>query len=151
MKKVVRLTENDLTRIVKRVLKEQKNEKPVTKKVSTLDFDFGGNDYVVDIYSQVGKSNVKPHKSYKKAYFIVNNDKNTIVFIYGNGKPQSAKINSPQKYAQLLGIKGQNILEYNEMMSKIEKDLSKALDGINVTLPKFRNQTQITIKYKGGI
>ena len=151
MKKVVRLTENDLTRIVKRVLKEQKNEKPVTKKVSTLDFDFGGNDYVVDIYSQVGNSNVKPYKSYKKAYFIVNNDKNTIVFIYGNGKPQSAKINSPQKYAQLLGIKGQNILEYNEMMSKIEKDLSKALDGINVTLPKFRNQTQITIKYKGGI
>ncbi len=139
MKKVVRLTENDLTRIVKRVLKEQKNEKPVTKKVSTLDFDFGGNDYVVDIYSQVGNSNVKPYKSYKKAYFIVNNDKNTIVFIYGNGKPQSAKINSPQKYAQLLGIKGQNILEYNEMMSKIEKDLSKALDGINVTLPKFRS------------
>lgn len=139
MKKVVRLTENDLTRIVKRVLKEQKNEKPVTKKVSTLDFDFGGNNYVVDIYSQVGRTNVKPFKDYKKAYFMVNNDKNTIVFIYGDGKPQSAKINSPQKYAQLLGIKGQNILEYNEMMTKIEKELTKALDGVNVTLPKFRN------------
>ena len=36
-------------------------------------------------------------------------------------------------------------------MAKIEKDLSKALDGINVTLPKFKNQTQIMIKYKGGI
>jgi hypothetical protein len=139
MKKVVRLTENDLTRIVKRVLKEQKNEKPVSKKVSTLDFDFGGKNYSVDIYSQKGRSKVEPFEVYKKAYFMVNNDKNSVVFIYGNGKPQSVNIKSPQKYAQLLGIKGQNILEYNEMMAKIEKDLSKALDGINVTLPKFRN------------
>tara|TARA_Y100000389_G_scaffold29317_1_gene24979 strand:+ start:84 stop:503 length:420 start_codon:yes stop_codon:yes gene_type:complete len=139
MKKVVRLTENDLTRIVKRVLKEQKNEKPVTKKVSTLDFDFGGNNYGVDIYSQKGTSKVEPFDKYKKAYFMVNNDKNTVVFIYGNGKPQSPIINSPQKYAQLLGIKGNNILEYNEMIAKIEKELTKALDGINVTLPKFRN------------
>lgn len=139
MKKIVRLTENDLTRIVKRVLKEQKNEKPVTKKVSTLNFDFGGNNYVVDIYSQKGTSKVEPFDKYKKAYFMVNNDKNTVVFIYGNGKPQSAKINSPQKYAQLLGVKGQNMLDYNEMMAKIENELTKALDGVNVTLPKFRN------------
>ena len=139
MKKIVRLTENDLTRIVKRVLKEQKNEKPVSKKVSTLNFDFGGNNYVVDIYSQKGTSKVEPFAEYKKAYFMVNNDKNTVVFIYGNGKPQSAKINSPPKYAQLLGVKGQNRLDYNEMMAKIEKELTKALDGVNVTLPKFRN------------
>jgi len=120
-------------------MNEQENTKPKSKKESTLEFDFGGNNYVVDIYSQVGLSKVKPNKPYKKAYFIVNNDENSVVFIYGNGKPQSAKINSPQKYAQILGIKGQNILDYNAMMAKIEKDLSKALDGINVTLPKFRN------------
>ena len=110
MKRIVRLTENDLTRIVKRVMNEQENTKPKSKKESTLEFDFGGNNYVVDIYSQVGLSKVKPNKPYKKAYFIVNNDENSVVFIYGNGKPQSAKINSPQKYAQILGIKGQNIL-----------------------------------------
>lgn len=139
MKKVVRLTENDLTRIVKRVLKEQKNEKPVSKKVSTIDFDFGGKNYSVDIYSQKGISKVEPFEKYKKAYFMVNNDKNTIVYINGNGKPQSTIINTPQKYAELLGVKADNVLQYNKMMAKIEKDLSKALDGINVTLPKFRS------------
>ena len=139
MKKVVRLTENDLTRIVKRVLKEQKNEKSVSKKVSTLDFDFGGKNYSVDIYSQKGISKVEPFEKYKKSYFMVNNDKNTIVYINGNGKPQSTIINTPQKYAELLGIKADDVLQYDKMMEKIEKDLSKALDGINVTLPKFRS------------
>ena len=139
MKKVVRLTENDLTRIVKRVLKEQKNEKSVSKKVSTLDFDFGGKNYSVDIYSQKGISKVEPFEKYKKSYFMVNNDKNTIVYINGNGKPQSTIINTPQQYAELLGVKADDVLQYNKMMAKIEKDLSKALDGINVTLPKFRS------------
>ena len=139
MKRIVRLTENDLTRIVKRVMNEQENTKPKSKKESTLEFDFGGNNYVVDIYSQVGLSKVKPNKPYKKAYFMVNNDKNTIVYINGNGKPQSTIINTPQKYAELLGVKADDVLQYNKMMAKIEKDLSKALDGINVTLPKFRS------------
>ena len=118
MKKIVRLTENDLTRIVKRVLKEQKNEKPVSKKVSTIDFDFGGKNYSVDIYSQKGISKVEPFEKYKKAYFMVNNDKNTIVYINGNGKPQSTIINTPQKYAELLGVKADEIKIFEEITKK---------------------------------
>jgi len=141
MKRIVRLTENDLTRIVKRVLNEQEQPKEKAKPQYKLVKSFGLEDYnqkptgqEIDLY---GGTVVDPEtkKSYPLYGFSVKGKDKTLSRIYPNGNVAFGPAKDKKQLYNALGAKDTSV--YNAYVDQIVGELKSAFPELkNVYIQK---------------
>jgi len=137
MKKVIRLTESDLTRIVKRVLKEQQATPPV-------DASLAGSPS----YQKSTKSTTEPTRKYQVTDFV------TPTFAVGAKIPFETFISDNyRKYVRAIGITNQQLFwHYDEKLKdgegfkpQAKSELCAVLQN-NPVLPSIKNDATKDVK-----
>ena len=125
MKKIVRVTENDIVSIVEKVLLENrrfnvKQNKPYRDKV-------GGKIYTVQFSDRESYGNSE-EKDIEQVSFTINGIKGSEnVFGAKTGRQVYGHIHNPEKYKKIIGIK--DSAHYDELMDYITDVLYTHLSG----------------------
>ena len=132
MKKIVRITENDIVNIVEKVLLE--NRRFEVNQNRPYKFKVGGKVYKVDFFDRTSDGNSE-EKDIKQVSFKING-KGENVFGLETGKQVYGQIMYPEKYQKIIGIK--DPLHYDLLVDQISELLYLHLNGKgNVELPKL--------------
>jgi hypothetical protein len=143
MKKIVRLTENDLTRIVKRVLKEQEqpkeNAKPQYKIVKTFGLEDINQKPTGQEIALYGGAGLDPEtkKSYPLYGFSVKGKDKTLSRIYPTGRVAFGPAKDKNQLSNALGAK--DTFVYNSYVDQIVGELKSAFPELkNVYIQKVK-------------
>ncbi len=132
MKKIVRITENDIVNIVEKVLLE--NRRFDVKQNRPYKFKVGSKVYKVDFFDRTSDGNSE-EKDIKQVSFTING-KGENVFGLETGKQVYGHIHNPKKYQKIIGI--EDSVNYNLLVDQISELLYLHLNGKgNVELPKL--------------
>lgn len=139
MKKVIRITENDIVNIVEKVLVEKDSSRERWSDV--IEPVIGGKKHEVKFFTRKGTN--EKGDDYRQIGFVVNNDmKNKVVF-GATGKQLYGRANNPKDYYQILGIKDPS--HYNELMNRITEVLHDHLGGDSKTKYKDWKLRQLKV------
>jgi len=139
MKKVIRITENDIVNIVEKVLVEKDSSRE--RWYDIIEPVIGGKKHVVKFFTRNG-SNEKGD-DYRQIGFVVNNDiKNKVVF-GSTGKQLHGRVHNPKEYQSKLGIKDPS--HYNELVNQITGILHDHLGGDSKTKYKDWKLPQLKV------
>jgi len=123
MKKIVRITENDIVSIVEKVLLENRRFKVRHSDGDT--FNIGGKNYDVKFFSRESDGNSE-EEDIEQASFTIN-DKGENVFGVKTGKQLYGHSHNPKKYKKIIGI--EDPAHYDELVGKITDILHDHLGG----------------------
>ena len=122
MKKIVRITENDIVSIVEKVLLE--NRRFEVNQNRPYKFKVGGKIYKVDFFDRTSDGNSK-EKDIEQVSFTING-KGENVF-GATGRRIYGQIKDPKKYKEIIGI--EDSAHYDELVGKITDILHDHLGG----------------------
>jgi hypothetical protein len=142
MKKVIRLSESDLARIVKRVLKEQQSAPPVDSSLA------GSPSYQNQTKSVTPNRTTEPTRKYQVSDFV------TSTFAVGAKIPfETFTSDNYRKYMRSLGLTNQQLFDYYDkrlqqgegFKPQAKSELCAVLQN-NIVLPSIKNDATQDVK-----
>jgi len=125
MKKIVRITENEIVSIVEKVLLENRRFKVRHSDGDT--FNIGGKNYDVKFFSRESDGNSE-EEDIEQVSFTINDIKDSEnVFGSNPGRQIYGHSHNPKKYKEIIGI--EDSAHYDELVGKITDILHDHLGG----------------------
>ena len=125
MKKIVRITENDIVSIVEKVLLENRRFKVRHSDGDT--FNIGGKNYEVKFFSRDSDGNPGEEDIEQVSFTINDIEGSENVFGVEPGKQLYGYSHNPKKYKEIIGI--EDSAHYDELVGKITDILHDHLGG----------------------
>lgn len=125
MKKIVRITENEIVSIVEKVLLENRRFK--VRHADGDTFNIGGKNYEVKFFSRDSDGNSEEEDIEQVSFTINDIEGSENVFGVEPGKQLYGHSHNPKKYKKIIGIK--DPLHYDELVGKITDILHDHLGG----------------------
>ena len=125
MKKIVRITENDIVSIVEKVLLENRRFKVRHSDGDT--FNIGGKNYEVKFFSRDSDGNPGEEDIEQVSFTINDIEGSENVFGVEPGRQIYGYSHDPEKYKEIIGI--EDSAHYDELVGKITDILHDHLGG----------------------